>query len=217
MATDQSHWDALNHLISYIRFTARLSLPIKATGDAQDCLKTFTDANWGGKGWRLVHGFISTAWGAPVSWGSKRQSCVARSTCQAEYMALLFASKDACFLQSLLSGFFSVRPPIILSDNKAAVYIARDCGTRKEHHHIDREFHIINELLYDEKVRLEWISSPTNIFTKALGWRKVSEFLSQTGLRPTSHTLASIRGKVCASCGDPTPPVIVCLSPDSQD
>ncbi|KAI7963832.1 hypothetical protein MJO29_004259 [Puccinia striiformis f. sp. tritici] len=155
MATDQSHWVALNHLISYVRFKACLALPIKASGDALDCIKTFTDANWGGEAWCSVHRFVSTAWCAPASWAAKRQSCVARSTRQAKYMALSFALKDACFLRSLVSILFLIKPPVILSDNKAAAYIARDCSTCKEHRHIDWEFYIINELLYNKKVHLE--------------------------------------------------------------
>jgi hypothetical protein len=131
-------------------------------------------------------------------------------------MALSFASKDACFLSSLLSKFLAIQPPLILSNNKAAVTISSDCGTRKEHWHVNREFHIINELLFQEKVQLKWISTNSqlaDIFTKALGWQKVSKFLDQTGLRALSHMLASIGGKVCAGCDNHTPPAIVCLSP----
>jgi hypothetical protein len=129
-------------------------------------------------------------------------------------MALYFASKDACFIHSLLSKFFSVEPPLILSDNKAAIHISSDCGTRKEHHHIDREFHIINELLFLKKVALKWVSTndqKANIFTKALGWRKVSEFLQETGLKAASQVLASIGGKLCAGCNENMPPATVCL------
>ncbi|PLW42058.1 hypothetical protein PCANC_13122 [Puccinia coronata f. sp. avenae] len=133
MAPDKSHWSALDHLIAYVCFTASTALPIRATGDANDCIRTFVDANWGGEGSRSVHGLISTVWGAPISWGSKRQTCAARSSCQAEYMALSFGSKDCCYLKSLLSQFIPVTPPLIFSDSKAAVHISKDCGTRKAH------------------------------------------------------------------------------------
>ncbi|KAI7958341.1 hypothetical protein MJO29_006558 [Puccinia striiformis f. sp. tritici] len=215
MAPDSSHWAALDHLIS-----SHLALPILASDTVPNPITMFVDANWGGKGARLVHGYLSKAWGAPVSWSSKRQTCIARSTCQAEYMALSFALKDACYISSLLSGFLLLPSPLILSDNKAAVHISKDCGTRKEHRHVNCKFHIINELLYKEKVRLEWISThlqQADIFTKALGWRSVSDFLTQTGLRPSSHTLASIGGNVCAGCDNHTPPAIVRLSPGSHD
>lgn len=218
MNPDASHWAALEHLISYVRYSASLSLPILAAGVLDSPVTTYVDANWGGEGARSVHGFLSLAWGAPVSWSSKRQTCCARSTCQAEYMALSFASKDACFLSSVLSHFLDIQPPLIRCDNRAAVQISSDCGTRKEHRHVDREFHVINELLFKKKVRLEWISTErqlADIFTKALGWRSVSNFLDQTGLRPPSHTLASIGGEVCAGCEKHAPPAIVRLSSTS--
>jgi hypothetical protein len=216
MKPDSSHWAALEHLISYIRYSKGLALPIVATDNFEDGVKTFVDANWGGEVSRSVHGFISTVWGAPVSWSSKRQTCVARSTCQAEYMALSFASKDACCLSSILRSFYSLPPPLILCDNKAAVQISSDCGTRKEHRHVDREFHTINELLYQKKVRLQWISTQhqlADILTKALGWRKVSEFLSLIGLRRQSNTMASKGGEVCAGCDEHAPPASVRLPP----
>ena len=131
-------------------------------------------------------------------------------------MALSYASKDATFLLSVLSNFTSISPPLILCNNKAAVHISLDCATRKQHHHIDREFHAINELLYQKKVRLEWIKTTdqlADIFTKALGWRLVSQFLDRKGLCPMSHILASNGGEVCAGCDDHTPPTIVRLSP----
>jgi hypothetical protein len=215
---DATHWAALNHLISYIRYSSCLTLPIIATKPFKTGVETFVDANWGGELSRSVHGFISTAWGAPISWSSKRQTCVARSTCQAEYMALSFASKDACVLSSILSSFYRLPPPLLLCDNKAAVHISSDCGTRKEHRHVDREFHVINELLYLKKVRLEWIPTDrqlADIFTKALGWRKVSEFLTATGLRLQSNTLASKGGTVCAGGEKHAPPASVRLPPQS--
>jgi hypothetical protein len=216
MSPDASHWAALKHLKAYVRYTASLSLPIATVSSSSPVIKTFVDANWGGEGSCLVHRFLSFAWGAPISWASKRQTCAARSTCQAEYMALSFALKDACFIHSLVQKFFSVDPPLILSNNKAAIHISLDCGTQKEHRHIDREFHIINELLFLKKVSLEWVATDkqkADIFTKALGWRKVSRFLEETGLKTVSHMLASIGGKVCAGCNEHTPPAIVRLSP----
>jgi hypothetical protein len=108
------------------------------------------------------------------------------------------------------------QPPLILSNNKAAIHISSDCATQKEHRHVDCEFHVINELLFKKKVHLEWISTNrqmADIFTKALGWRKVSQFLEEMGLKIASQMLAGIGGKVCAGCDEHTPPAIVRLPP----
>lgn len=44
MAPDQYHWESLEHLIAYIRYSLRLTLPIVSSGDCLDCIKTFVDA-----------------------------------------------------------------------------------------------------------------------------------------------------------------------------
>ena len=132
-------------------------------------------------------------------------------------MGLSFASKYTKFLSLVLANFFSLSSPLLLCNNKAAVHISLDCATRKEHRHVKQEFHIIKKLLFKKKVRLEWISTMdqlANIFTKALGWRLVSKFLDQTGLRLLSQALESNGGEVCAGCNDHTPPAIVHLNPE---
>ncbi|KAI7965816.1 hypothetical protein MJO29_001564 [Puccinia striiformis f. sp. tritici] len=218
MNPDDSHWKALNHLISYIRYSSRLSLPIIANQATprDDCITTFVDANWGGEAGRSVHGFFTLAWDAPVSWSSKRQSCVARSTCEAEYMALSFGAKDGQWLTSLVRQLFPVNPPALLSDNRLAIAISSDCATCKNHRHIEREFHTINELLYLNKVVINWIGTNeqlADILTKALGWQKLKEFLEKVGMKSSPQTLASNGGEVCASSDDHAPPASVRLSP----
>lgn len=130
-------------------------------------------------------------------------------------MALSFASKDTMWLASLLSSFSELSTPVILSDNRAAVHISSDCGTRKNHRHIEREFRAINELVYSGKVCTNWIGTDrqlADIFTKALGWRKVLVFVAAMGLKWPS-TLASNGGTVCGGSDEHTPPAIVRLLP----
>jgi hypothetical protein len=77
-------------------------------------------------------GYVFIVNGDPVSWTSHKQSTVALSTMEAEYMALSDASREAIarkqFFQELKipSGSF---PLIILSDNQSALGIAEDLPT----------------------------------------------------------------------------------------
>ena len=179
-------------------------------------MNTYVDANWGGEGGRSVHGFFTLAWGAPVSWSSKRQSCVARSTCQAEYMALSFGAKDGQWISSLARQLIPIDPPNLLSDNKSAIAISSDCATRKNHRHVEREFHTINELLHLHKVVISWIGTDeqlADVLTKALGWQKLKEFLERAGLKASPQILASTGGSSCAGCEEHAPPAHVRLSP----
>ncbi|MBW0507984.1 hypothetical protein O181_047699 [Austropuccinia psidii MF-1] len=174
--TDQ-HWVALDHLINYVQGTSTKSLILRPSQE-QDFLNVFVDANWGGKGSRSQHGYVGLLWGAPIMWNSKRQTCIASSTCQAEYMAMLYASKVCLWISQGLIGIAGHFTPTLLSDNKAAIQIAGDSG-RKKSRHIRREFHLTNELLTTNQIKIRWISTEqqkADIMTKALGKNKVQRF-----------------------------------------
>ncbi|MBW0537125.1 hypothetical protein O181_076840 [Austropuccinia psidii MF-1] len=69
--------------------------------------------------------------------------------------------------------------PILLSDNKLAIQIANTSSSRKKSRHIQREFHIINELVVNGKVTIDWIATSeqmADIFTKAQGRISTQQF-----------------------------------------
>ncbi|MBW0537860.1 hypothetical protein O181_077575 [Austropuccinia psidii MF-1] len=178
MNTTKAHCSALENLINYLRGTQNNSLKIKAN-DNWEGLETYVDANWGGEALRSQHGFIGFLWGSPVTWNSKRQTCVASLTCQAEYMALSFAARAGIWLSQTIGVIHKGIVPILISDNKAAIQIASDSGSKKNSRHIQREFHLINELLTKKQVMISWTKSEeqkADIFTKKLGKLKVKRF-----------------------------------------
>jgi len=71
---------------------------------ANGAIEGYVDANWAGDtdGLRCMTGFIFTLNGGPISWASKRQSTVATSTAEAEYVAAAMATKEALWLRKLL-------------------------------------------------------------------------------------------------------------------
>ena len=65
-----------------------------------DSLKGYSDANWGGDldTRRSTTGYLFTLFTSSISWSSKRQPTVALSSTEAEYMALIHATKEAVWL-----------------------------------------------------------------------------------------------------------------------
>ncbi|MBW0556238.1 hypothetical protein O181_095953 [Austropuccinia psidii MF-1] len=178
MNTKNRHWMALDHLINYVWGTSKKSL-ILGPSQEQDILNVFVDANWGGKGSRSQHGYVGLLWGAPIMWNSKRQTCIALYTFQAEYMAMLYASKAFLWISQGLIGIAGNFTPTLVLDNKAAIQIAGDSGSRKNLRHIRQEFHLTTELLTTTKIKIWWISTEqqkADIMTKALGKNKVQCF-----------------------------------------
>ncbi|MBW0547907.1 hypothetical protein O181_087622 [Austropuccinia psidii MF-1] len=171
MGTDEFHWQALEHLIEYLRGKIEEKIIIsKKEGDPD--FNCFVDANWGGEGNHLTQGFIIMHGGNPISWQSKQQATVAASTAQAEYIALSFAAKECLWLSSLSSNFLYNNNPLLLSDNRMEIGIATECVSRKQTRHLIREFNIINEYLVKKSINLKWILTKdqlVDIFTKGSG------------------------------------------------
>jgi len=71
-----------------------------------EALQQYVDANWASDtdGRRSKTGFVLTLIGGPILWKSKRQSRVARSTAEAEYVASAMATKEALWSWKMLSA-----------------------------------------------------------------------------------------------------------------
>ncbi|MBW0538885.1 hypothetical protein O181_078600 [Austropuccinia psidii MF-1] len=94
-------------------------------------------------------------------------------------MALSFAAKACMWVTQGLSKVAGHFTPILLSDNKAAIKIAGDSGSNKNSRHIKREFHMTNELLVTNQIKLKWVGTTeqlADIMTKSLGRNKVDSF-----------------------------------------
>ncbi|XP_031261582.1 secreted RxLR effector protein 161-like [Pistacia vera] len=92
----KEHWSAVKRVLRYLCGTSGLALCYggMATRDELDVIG-FVDADWGGDldSRRSTSGYLFTLFGASICWMSKRQSTVALSLTEAEYMALTYAGK----------------------------------------------------------------------------------------------------------------------------
>jgi hypothetical protein len=175
---NDSHWEALRRLVGYVRSTAQLELVVEPV-DSGGVLRTYVDASWMGEGARLHHGYITTLWSVLLAWNAKRQTVIAKSTCQAEYVALSKASDKAIWMAGIVEPLIGKTTPTLLCDNKAAVKIAKNAASMKKTKNIQRKFHATNEHLRKGEIELEWIPGAKQLadcFTKALGANLVRKF-----------------------------------------
>ncbi|MBW0567837.1 hypothetical protein O181_107552 [Austropuccinia psidii MF-1] len=82
LSTDDSHWEAMNHLIAYLQNTKNMGIVISKKNKSLE-MNCFVDANWGGEGNRSTHGYLVMHGMNPIAWQSKRQTTIASSTAQA--------------------------------------------------------------------------------------------------------------------------------------
>ena len=81
---------------------------IYSANDTSTVLTGYSDADWAGDllTRRSTTGYVFQIQGSTVSWCSKRQACVARSTMEAEYIALSTTNQEAVWLRTLLENAF---------------------------------------------------------------------------------------------------------------
>ena len=82
------HWMGVKRLLRYIKGTLNYGLKFTADGSEHD-LYGFSDADWAGDvdTRRSTSGYVFKVANSTVSWCSKKQATVAKSTTEAEYVA----------------------------------------------------------------------------------------------------------------------------------
>ena len=135
----KQHWTAVKRIMRYLKGTPNHGL-IYSKNDPKDCVG-YSDADWAGdvNDRKSTSGYLFKISGAPVSWRSKKQSCTALSTAEAEYMALSSAAQEVTWIRQLTKDLQNgpTRPTVIHEDNQAAICMAKNPQFHGRTKHID--------------------------------------------------------------------------------
>ena len=79
----------------------------------------YSDADWGGDTFycKSMSGYLFQIGGTAIAWQSKKQSCVALSTVEAEYVVLSGAAEEAVWLKQLNQDLTGISEPLVIYDN----------------------------------------------------------------------------------------------------
>jgi len=167
----RTHWEAAKDVIRYLKGTAtvRLTLGAEAQG-----LEAYVDSDWASQPHRhSMSGYAVLLHGAPVAWSSRKQSLIALSTAEAEYIALTAVAREVLYLRSLLTELYEpVKLPIpIYCDNQGAIALASNHKFHARTKHVDLRYHFIRAQVSDGIFDLQYCPTEENLadaFTKAL-------------------------------------------------
>ena len=90
------HWSGVKRVFHYIKGTVNYSLKYVASDQKDIMLNGFSDADWAGdtSTRKSTSGYLFRLGKSTISWKSKRQSIVALSSMEAEYVALCSAVQE---------------------------------------------------------------------------------------------------------------------------
>lgn len=188
---NREHWNALVRVLRYLKHTINYGLYFTKFPPV---LEGYSDANWisGSTDSKSTSGYVFTIGGGAVSWKSSKQTCIARSTMESEFIALDKAAEEAEWLRNFIEDIPLWPKPVtalcIHCDSMAALNRGKNKIYNGKSRHIRRRHASIRQLLSNGVIALDYIRSKENLadpLTKGLPKEQVVFTSRGMGLKPT--------------------------------
>ena len=192
------HLDAVNRILRYLKGTPGKGIWMKNNNSNDVC--GYSDADWAGSfDRRSTTGYCTFVGGNLVTWKSKKQNVVARSSAEAEYRAMASTASELVWIKQLLADLnIQIQKPMkMFCDNQVARHIASNPVFHERTKHIEVDCHFIREKVQDKEIETPFVKSEeqlADVFTKGLGNKNFEDILSKLGLHDIY--MPSLRGSV---------------------
>jgi hypothetical protein len=168
----QAHLTAALRVLRYIKTTAHWNLLYPPKRPLN--LEGYADASYGSNlsDRRSYSGYIFRLGDCAISWCSSKQTSVAVSTTEAEYVALSLAARQLTWLQYGLEGTHQNVDSTLRCDNNGSLRLAENPRIHGRSKHIDIHYHYVREKFEKGDFNLVRIDSKRNLadlLTKPLG------------------------------------------------
>ncbi|MBW0533619.1 hypothetical protein O181_073334 [Austropuccinia psidii MF-1] len=190
----QPHWNALKHLFRYLKGTKDKCLVYRQQS-IKEALTGWADADYANdnEDRKSITGYVILAFSNPICWLSKKQSVVAQSTTEAEYIAMNICSKQLRWLTFVFNdlGHFSPQP-ILFNDNSGAVTISKQASLNANTKHIEIRYQYVRDCVMKKLIRVVQVSTNdmiADVLTKPLGVVKLQEVYKQLHLEDPGGVL----------------------------
>jgi hypothetical protein len=183
----QTHWIVAKHVLRYLRGTVGHGLRYTSSIDMR--LQGYTDSDWAGSAVdrKSTSGCCFTLGSAMVSWCSRKQTSVALSTAEAEYIALSVAVREAVWLRKLLADLFGhvLDSTVIHCDNQSCVKLSENPVFHDKSKHIEIKYHYIRDMVQRKAVLVQYLPTDeqvVDVLTKPLTRTKFEYFRDRLGV-----------------------------------
>jgi len=152
------HQHALKQVFQYLRATSDHQLVFERGTPSGSTLIGYADLDRASdiNDHKSTSGYTFKLAGATVSWSSKKQTSVALSSTEAEYISGAHTAKEAVWLRQLLSklGIDTSSPTILHVDNQSTIAITKNPEFHDHTKHIDVRYHFLQQVIEDGMVEL---------------------------------------------------------------
>ena len=186
------HTSALKRILRYLAGTKDFGITYRKTNLPKNAnfFYGYSDATYGNTdNCKSMSGYVYISGGGVITWRSKKQTTIALSFTEAEYVALSEAGREVCWLRSLYEelGQKQKYPTLIKGDNDSSIAMARNPQFHKWSKHIDIRWHWVHDLNEQKVIEIESCRDPeqtADVLTKGLAKPKHQKHVSKMGLAP---------------------------------
>lgn len=181
------HMDAVYRILRYLKGTPGKGLHFRKSESRE--ISAYSDADWAGSpvDRRSTSGYCTFVWGNLVTWRSKKQGVVARSTAEAEFRAMAQGICELLWLKKVLQDlkFLTKGSMRLFCDNKAAIRISQNPVQHDRTKHVEIDRHFIKEKIEEGVICTPFIPSRlqvADVLTKGLMKSLFDQHLSKLGM-----------------------------------
>jgi hypothetical protein len=204
----------MKHTLCYLRGTLDYGLLLRRSASSE--LTVYTDADWAGcpDTRRSTSGYTVFLDTNLISWSSKRQNVVSRSSAETEYRAVANGVMEVCWLRQLLQEFHAplTKSTLVYCDNVSAIYLSTNSIQHQRTKHVEIDLHFVRERVAIGDVHVLHVPTTSqfvDIFTNGLPTLVFLGFRSSLNIRSGwSFDCGGIRNMLYYRFMGPRPPSV---------
>ena len=171
----KEHWLGVKRVLRYLKGTVNYGIRYSSNKEEKD-LVGYCDSDWAGDidTRKSTSGYVFQFGNSAISWSSRKQATVARSSTEAEYVALSSATQEAIWLRRLMGDLgktMTNTPIVIYEDNQGAIELTKNAKYHSRTKHIDISHHFVRERVMSKEIIVKYCPTEemvADIMTKGL-------------------------------------------------
>ncbi|OIW21109.1 hypothetical protein TanjilG_29361 [Lupinus angustifolius] len=189
----QDHWTTVKRILRYLQCTNTYGIHLKPAPTLVPLfITTFCDVDWATDtdDQKSISGACLFLGPNPITWWSKKQNTISRSSTEVEYRSLALATQELSWVESLLTELqLPYKTPLVLCDNLNTIAMAHNHVLHNRTKHVELDLFFVRDKIQTKTLHVKHIPSEfrtIDVLTKHLSTNKFLSLRRQLKVQEAS-------------------------------